>query len=125
MLKKSKAYFWDGNAEQGLAVLTDLIATLDPSDIKSKVVGIHSYVKRNKEYIADYSSKAKNEKPYTSQVAESTVEHLINDRQKRNQKMQWSREGAHNVLQIRASMASNRWEMEWQDMVFKAIKLVA
>ena len=75
--------------------------------------------------IKGVSSKTKNEKPYTSQVAESTVEHLINDRHKRNQKMQWSRDGAHNVLQIRASMASDRWEMEWQDVVFDAIKAAA
>ena len=60
-----------------------------------------------------------------TQVAESTVEHLINDRHKRNQKMQWSRDGAHNVLQVRASMASNQWDLEWQDAVFESIKRAA
>ena len=32
---------------------------------------------------------------------------------KRQQKMQWTREGAHNVLQIRALMASYKWEEKW------------
>lgn len=125
LLKQSKTYLWQGDLDKGLEILQQLKSNLEPGNIKSKVNGIHSYINRNKEYIADYNSKAKNGMPYTSQVAESTVEHLINDRHKRNQKMQWSRTGAHNVLQIRASMASERWEMEWQDAVFDAIKMAA
>jgi len=40
----------------------------------------------------------------------SHIESLINARHKRTGKMQWTREGAHQVLQIRATMASNQWE---------------
>ena len=43
----------------------------------------------------------------------------------RNQKMQWSRAGSHNVLQIRTSMASKRWDYEWKDAVFEAISRAA
>jgi UDP-N-acetylmuramate-alanine ligase len=64
-------------------------------------------------------------KPYTSQVAESTVEHLINDRHKKNQKMQWTREGAHNILQIRAAMASNEWDYIWQETILNALGIAA
>ncbi len=46
------------------------------------------------------------------------------DRHKRNQKMQWSRQGAHNVLQIRSSMASNTWNFEWRDALFDAIRVL-
>ncbi len=28
--------------------------------------------------------------------------------------MQWTREGAHNVLQIRASRFSKSWEQDWE-----------
>ena len=31
--------------------------------------------------------------------------------------MQWTREGAHNVLQIRAQMASHEWERKWLEYV--------
>jgi len=31
--------------------------------------------------------------------------------------MQWTRKGAHNVLQIRAMMASNEWKENWLDVV--------
>ena len=125
LIKQSKTYLWEGNAEQGLELLQQLKTNPNATLLKSKINGIYSYINSNKEYISDYNSKAKNGKPYTSQVAESTVEHLINDRHKRNQKMQWSRTGAHNVLQIRSSMTSGRWDIEWQDAVFEAIKVAA
>ena len=46
--------------------------------------------------------------------AESTVNTLINDRQKGKQKMLWGRDGAHNVLQIRTSIASKSWTTDWE-----------
>ena len=51
-----------------------------------------------------------NKLPYTSNVAEATVESQINIRFKRKQKMQWHRDNAHNVLQLRTTIASNEWE---------------
>lgn len=107
-LSEVKAHLWKGNAKEALDILEELKG-LSASPFKSKINGLYLYINRNKEYLIDYNSRAKNQQPYTSQVAESTVEHLINDRHKRNQKMQWSRDGAHNVLQVRASMASNQW----------------
>ena len=48
---------------------------------------------------------------YTSSIAETIVESQINTRFKRKQKMQWTRENAHNVLQIKATMHSNEWNL--------------
>ena len=28
--------------------------------------------------------------------------------------MQWTRDGAHNILQIRGMMTSNEWDKNWQ-----------
>jgi hypothetical protein len=39
--------------------------------------------------------------------------------------MQWSREGAHQVLQIRAMMASREWESHWQETVLSALGAAA
>lgn len=58
-------------------------------------------------------------------LAESTVNTLINQRQKGKQKMQWSRDGAHNILQIRASIHSNSWENEWVKVENILYKLAA
>jgi hypothetical protein len=46
-------------------------------------------------------------------------------RHKRTKKMQWTREGAHHVLQIRAMMASEEWETKCQDAVLSALGAVA
>jgi hypothetical protein len=50
-------------------------------------------------------------------VAETHIDTIINARHKKKQKMQWTREGAHNVLQIRACMISNEWNEKWLDLV--------
>ena len=58
----------------------------------------------------------------TKQDVESHVDSLINARHKRKRKMQWTREGAHNILQIRAKMANGKWSGEWADTVLTALK---
>jgi hypothetical protein len=39
--------------------------------------------------------------------------------------MQWTREGAHNVLQIRALMASNKWDEQWLEYVLPNLEKTA
>jgi len=39
--------------------------------------------------------------------------------------MQWSREGLHPVLQLRAIIASNDWNGNWEKYVLEAYKKVA
>ena len=71
----------------------------------------------NQDYLANYEQREREKKTFTSQVAESHIDTLINARHKRKKKMQWTREGAHNVLQIRALMVSDEWEDKWLDLV--------
>ncbi len=123
-LQSIKRLLWNGENESALCRLKKIIKQ-DNENHQSKLNGLHQYLNCNKPYLVNYNQKAEAHLPYTSHVAESTVEHLINDRHKRNQKMQWSRAGAHNVLQIRASMASNSWDLEWQDALFEALKKAA
>ena len=56
-------------------------------------------------------------KPTTSHVAESHVEARMNARHTRTKKMQWTREGAHHVLQIRAMMARDEWESTCPEVI--------
>src|SRR5947208_2526677 len=39
-------------------------------------------------------------------------------------KMEWSRAGAHKVVQIRGVIASNEWEDRWQGAVLSALEVV-
>jgi len=120
-----KSLFWHGKAIEGIKMLEQLKNKVGAKEDKSKVNGLLIYLKSNTEHIANYNKQAMENKPYTSQVAESTVEHLINDRYKKSQKMQWTRENAHNILQIRASMASNEWDYIWQETILNAFKIAA
>jgi len=47
-------------------------------------------------YLVNYEEREQQNKPYTSQVAETHIDSIINERYK-SKKMQWTREGAHNV----------------------------
>jgi len=80
------------------------LATTDEAT-RSKITGLYDYIHRNQAYIVNYDERKRANKTYTSQVAESHIDSLINTRHKRTKKMQWTREGAHHVLQIRAMMA--------------------
>ncbi len=123
-LQSIKQLLWNGDSKMALCRLKGM-AKQDNETHQSKLNGLYIYLNSNKAYLVNYNAKAEARLPYTSQVAESTVEHLINDRHKRNQKMQWSRQGANNVLQIRASMASNTWDLDWQDALFEALEKAA
>ena len=111
--------------EEALTQLTLLCNTITDEAQKSKLTGLYNYIDRNQAYIVNYDERATTHKTYTSQVAESHIDTLINARHKRTGKMQWSREGADNVLQIRATMASKEWVSKWQSTVLSALGATA
>ena len=90
-----------------------------------RIENFYDYINDNRERIVDYDARKKASLIYTSHVAESTVEHLLNERSKKKQKMQWSRDGLHAVLQIRVSECSNDWEYDWDNIVKPALQAAA
>ena len=64
----------------------------------------------------NYDTRKKEGFPYTSNQAESTVNTPTNNRQKGKQKILWSREGAHYILQISSSVFHKEWEQDWQKL---------
>ena len=84
-----------------------------PESIKS--------LKNNAAKIVNYKDRQKNGFVFTSNLAESTVESLINQRCKGQQHMRWSREGLHPLLQLRAAIGSNDWNQVWKTAVMNAI----
>lgn len=83
----------------------------------SKLKGLQDDLHNNQKYLVNYGEREKANKVFTSPVAQSQIDSIINARHKRNQKMQWTREGPDNLLQIRAMMVSNEWEKNWLDLV--------
>ena len=116
---------WHGHADEALTKLAVLRDNVSDEGHRSKRTGLYEYLHRNQVYLVNYDAREQANQTYTSQVAESHIDTLINARHKRTKKMQWTREGAHHVLQIRALMASNEWESKGHDVVLLALTAAA
>ena len=124
-LESAKWKLWHGNADDALTKLAVLRDNVSDEGHHSKLTGLYDYLHRNQPYLVNYDARDQANKTYTSQVAESHIDTLINARHKRTKKMQWTRDGAHHVLQIRAMMASEEWESTCQGAVLSTLRAVA
>jgi hypothetical protein len=121
-LESIKWKLWHGKVSDALTKLTLLRENITDEEQRSKMTGLYDYIQHNQAYIVNYEERNNAKKPYTSQVAESHVDTIINARHKKTRKMQWTREGAHHVLQIRAMIASEEWSSKWQSAVLSSLK---
>ena len=87
--------------------------------------GLLHYLENNKDVLANYEERQNNKQPFSSNVAESTVENLVNSRYNQTGKMQWSRDGAHSLLQVRAADYSKSLHMIWNYVFSKILKIAA
>ena len=115
--RRAKWHLWRGHPDRALVRLQEINQSLKESKEQRKVKKLISYIINNLDCIIDYRQRQKNGLIFTSQLAESTVESLINQRCKRQQHMRWSRKGLHALLQVRASIFSNAWQANWEDYI--------
>lgn len=120
-LERIKWTLWHGQPDEALSKLTILMMNVTDSKKHKKLEELYDYLSRNQTYLVNYQEREQQGKTFTSQVAESHVESIINARHKKSGKMQWTREGAHNVLQIRGKIASNKWNDGWQRPILSAL----
>lgn len=119
-LIRIKWHLWRGKTERALTRLDSLIEAC-PQSYRLRLEKLQTYLKNNREKIVDYRARQKAGLVFTSNLAEATVESLINRRCKGQQHMRWSREGLDPLLQLRAAIASNDWNYVWKDAVRNAI----
>lgn len=120
--EKGKWHLWHGHVETSLQRLNQAYNLLEKSEAKEKLNRLMTYIENNASNIVNYHARRLKGLPYTSNLAESSVNALINSRQKRTQKMQWSRDGAHAILQIRTLVFSGEWGKNWEQIVKKLYK---
>jgi hypothetical protein len=109
-LSGAKWYLWHGlpdKAIERLQLIRDSFQ--DNPKKKEKVQRLLMYIENNANFIVNYQKRKDNGLIFTSQMAECTVENLINKRCKGQQHMRWSRGGLHALLQVRAAVNSNDW----------------
>ena len=124
-LEKAKWSLWHGETDKALQKLTLMLENITDEKKRSLLKGLQDYLQNNRKYLVNYGEREKLNQVFTSQVAESHIDSIINARHKRKQKMQWTREGAHNVLQIRAQMVSNEWSENWLEYVMLNLREAA
>lgn len=120
-LERAKWSVWHGDAEEAVTKLVIIRDNITEPEKKTKIKGLHEYLQNNLAYLVNYEQRKARGETFTSQVAEAHIDSLINERHKKKRKMQWTREGAHNILQIRAAMVSKEWEKRWQNTVLSAL----
>ena len=122
---KVKWHLWHGKPDTALIRMDQLKALLEDESILIKLNKLGAYIQNNKEKIVNYEMRKRDGVVYTSNLAESTVNTLINERQKGKQKMLWGRDGSHNVLQIRTSVSSKTWNNDWKKVESNIYKTAA
>lgn len=126
--KHIKFNLWHGNVNRALQRLDEFIQIDDiikNSSTIDKLKKLSVYISNNQSGIVNYAAREKAGLIFTSNLAECTVNTVINERQKGKQKMRWSREGAHHILQIRASVFSKSWNDDWMKVETELYPLVA
>lgn len=116
-----KWHLWRGNVESALLRLSQLAQEASTDKAIDKINKFITYITNNRNRIVDYRDRKKSGSIFTSNLAESTVESLINRRCKGQQHMRWSRDGLDPLLQIRAALNSKgEWENKWRTAILNA-----
>jgi hypothetical protein len=113
----AKWSLWYGKPKQFYNRIDGLIKEISDKKHLKKLTDLRAYIENNEDKIVNYAARKNAGLPFTS----STVESLINQRCKGKQHMQWSREGAQPILQIRAVEASNDWKLHWEEYVLRGL----
>lgn len=121
---KIKWHLWHGNPNDAINKLQLMIDKLHLKYHK-KINNLITYINNNRKYIVNYEHRYNNNLVFTSNIAESNVESLINQRCKCQQHMIWSREGVQPLLQVRAAIHSKEWSQRWENTVLSGLKKAA
>ncbi len=112
LLSSTKWYLWHGNTEKALDELEDCYLTLEYDEITymnrkkflKHLSEMDTYIRNNRHLIPNYGEKYRYGEIITTAFVESTVNEVIAKRMVKKQQMQWSREGAHYLLQTRTAV---------------------
>lgn len=90
-----------------------------------QVNDFYSYIKNNGKYIVDYSERYRYGETITTSFVESTVNYVIAKRFNKKQSMQWTKKGAHLLLQARTQVLNKDWEDAFRKIYpkFRSVEL--
>lgn len=124
-LKNAKWKLWHGKKEECCEKLNVIVPKIEDEKIQKRVMRLKQYLENNSDILVNYEERKNNKLPFTSNVAESTVENLVNSRCRQTGKMKWLREGAHALLQIRCANYCKSFNQTWAYVVPKLLPAIA
>jgi hypothetical protein len=122
-LDSAKRRLWHGNAEQALERLDDCYWLCDDPELRyekrRKLVqhlsDMITYIGNNSHLIPNYGEKYRYGETITTAFVESTVNEVVAKRMVKKQQMQWSRQGAHWLLQTRTAVLNGELRDHFED----------
>jgi hypothetical protein len=106
-LERIQWRLWHGDADEALTRVRELaedVAALDggyPGLARLVKATAGTYIANNTAAIADYAERWDHGEIISTAFAESTVDLVVSRRFAKKQQMQWSKKGAHRLLQTR------------------------
>lgn len=112
-IRAIKWNLWHGQVDRAMQQLEELIADMamlreqcdeSAGRIWQLAQALLTYIRQNKTAIVDYGARYRSGRRIASSLAESAVATLVARRMVKKQQMQWSLNGAHRLLQVRAAV---------------------
>jgi hypothetical protein len=100
---------WHGQVDKALGKIDDLETSIAPfretyarfPRLVKALSGLRTYIVHNRHVIPNDGERYRNGEPIATGFVESTVNEVVSKRFCKKQQMQWSKEGAHLLLQTR------------------------
>jgi hypothetical protein len=119
-LERLKWFLWHGNVYQAVQVMQTVEGDLEVAVATSgdgtarkllkTVVEFHTSITNNAGFIPHYGERYRHGERISTGFAASTVNQVVSKRMVKKQQMQWSKRGAHLLLQIRTRVLNGEWE---------------
>lgn len=118
LLESAKHYLWHGNVYRARDRIDDTLDFLDNEEVGTDSVQklrkalkeFDQYITSNRGRIPNYGERWRNEETIATGFVESAVNQIISKRFVKKQQMQWTKKGAHLLLQVRTQVLDDRLE---------------
>src|SRR5262245_27533757 len=108
-IERLKWSLWHGQVDKALGKIDDLETSIAPFSesyppfprLVKALSALRTYIVNNRHLIPNYGERYRNGEPIATGFVKSTVNEVVSKRVCKKQRMQWSKEGAHLLLQTR------------------------
>ena len=108
-IERLKWSLWHGQVDKALGKIDDLETSIAPFEatyarfprLIKALAELHTYIVQNRHVIPNYGERYHHGGAIATGFVESTVNEVVSKRFCKKQQMQWSKEGAHLLLQTR------------------------